>query len=498
MLTRLKVTGFKNLIDVDIPFGPFTCVAGANGVGKSNLFDAISFLSHLAEHTLIDAARSIRDEEGKKADVSSLFHRSEGKTDELIRFEAEMIIPSEGADDLGQRAEASHTFLKYTIELEYISNESANLLGNLQIKKEELSRIKKSGAKKRLGFDCSKEWLDSVILAGKTRGEYISTTDTGGEVFLRLHQDQGRGRAKSFSPQNLPRTILSTVNGVESPTASLVKKEMKSWRLLQLEPSALRKPDSFDADNEMGEDGSHLPATLFHLYNTKKKEEKDPPENWVYDQLAHRLRDLIGEISKVEVDRDDMRRLLTLMAYDRDGTPYPARSLSDGTLRFLALAVIELDFRAEGLFCLEEPENGIHPERVPAMLKLLQDIAVDPTMPPASDNLLRQVIVNTHSPLVVSEVPEESLLVVSLKEVVKDGRRFKGADFNWLSDTWRQRILSDKHPIDKGSLLNYLNPITPDLSEGTSESLEAKNKKRKVKQREDLQMLLPFYSEDDE
>lgn len=34
MLTRLKVSGFKNLVDVDVRFGPFTCIAGANGVGK--------------------------------------------------------------------------------------------------------------------------------------------------------------------------------------------------------------------------------------------------------------------------------------------------------------------------------------------------------------------------------------------------------------------------------------------------------------------------------
>lgn len=36
MLTRLKVSGFKNLVDADIRFGPFTCIAGANGVGKSS------------------------------------------------------------------------------------------------------------------------------------------------------------------------------------------------------------------------------------------------------------------------------------------------------------------------------------------------------------------------------------------------------------------------------------------------------------------------------
>lgn len=44
MLTRLQIKGFKNLRDVDLHFGPFTCIAGRNGVGKSNLFDAITFL----------------------------------------------------------------------------------------------------------------------------------------------------------------------------------------------------------------------------------------------------------------------------------------------------------------------------------------------------------------------------------------------------------------------------------------------------------------------
>lgn len=52
MLTRLKVSGFKNLVDVDVRFGPFTCVAGANGVGKSNLFDAIRFLSAIAQRAV--------------------------------------------------------------------------------------------------------------------------------------------------------------------------------------------------------------------------------------------------------------------------------------------------------------------------------------------------------------------------------------------------------------------------------------------------------------
>jgi recombinational DNA repair ATPase RecF len=75
VLTRLKVAGFKNLVDIDVRFGPFTCIAGANGVGKSNLFDAIKFLSALADHQLLDAAMSVRDEGNRTGDVRSLFHR---------------------------------------------------------------------------------------------------------------------------------------------------------------------------------------------------------------------------------------------------------------------------------------------------------------------------------------------------------------------------------------------------------------------------------------
>ena len=74
MLIRLKVDGFKNLVGVDIPFGPFTCIAGPNAAGKSNLFDAIIFLSALADRPLLDAAASVRSQVGPGGDVRRLFH----------------------------------------------------------------------------------------------------------------------------------------------------------------------------------------------------------------------------------------------------------------------------------------------------------------------------------------------------------------------------------------------------------------------------------------
>ena len=76
MLTRLRVSGFKNLVDVDVSFVPFTCIAGTNGVGKSNLLDAIVFLSALADRPLLDAALSVRDQGAKTGDIRGLFHHA--------------------------------------------------------------------------------------------------------------------------------------------------------------------------------------------------------------------------------------------------------------------------------------------------------------------------------------------------------------------------------------------------------------------------------------
>ncbi|MCP4688172.1 MAG: AAA family ATPase, partial [Desulfobacterales bacterium] len=440
MLTRLKINGFKNLVDVDIRFGAFTCIAGVNGVGKSNLFDAIKFLSDLAGDTLINAALSVRDKGGKTTDVRSLFHRAGGLRTGRMSFDAEMIIPLEGVDDLGQLAKAGITFLRYRVELAYRRDARSPSLGSLELLMEELEHINLGDAPKKLKFPHgAKTWRKSV-LKGRRTTPYISTEDDGDSRVIKLRQDGSSGRPKSFLAETLPRTVLSTVNAAESPTALLARKEMQSWRLLQLEPSSLREPDKFTTPPGLGFDGSHLPATLHYLARTHESNDilsENRTSSWIYDQAAMRLSELIDDLYTIDVDRDERRELLTLEVTDLDGTVHPARSLSDGTLRFLALAVLELDAEASGVICLEEPENGIHPARIPAILRLLKDISIDLDYPVGSDNPLRQVIVNTHSPPVVSQVDDNSLLVAELKETIKKGRRFKRARFAWLPDTWR-------------------------------------------------------------
>ena len=267
--------------------------------------------------------------------------------------------------------------------------------------------------------------------------------------------------------------------------------------MLQLEPGALRKSDELHQvrNAKLGVDGSCLPATLYRL-KKESEEKEDQPD--VYQQLANRLSELITDVSEIGIDKDERRELLTLKLKSKDGTWHPARSLSDGTLRFLGLAVIELDQNSSGVICLEEPENGIHPEKIKSVIKLLEDICTDTSEAVGSDNPLRQVIINTHSPIVVQQVPEDSLLMAALKETSLDGKFFRKASYSPLSDTWHTKIDPQVKSVMLGDLLAYLNAVEwKQENEGETETSTQKNKDKKrskrVIDRKDIQQLvLPF------
>jgi len=487
MLTRLKINGFKNLVNLDLRFGPFTCIAGSNAVGKSNIFDAIEFLSLLSEKPFVEAASLIRNQKdstsNKTSSIRSIFHRIGNSFSKKISIEVEMIIPKSGQDELGQPAKATYNFLRYSLELEYDDSDRINNRGPIKITKEELIPIIKSTSSKHLLFEHIPMWRNSV-LQGKRGVEFISTkTNDESEILINLHQDGGSsGKPKSFLAENLPRTVLSTVSyASETPTVLLAKREMQSWRQLQLEPSAIRLPDSLDKfsySSKLGSDGSNLPATVYRLM--KEQDES------IYVQLANSLSELIPDVQSVSIDRDEKRQLLTLMVINKDGTPLPARSLSDGTLRFLALAVLDLDYSAGGLICLEEPENGIYPDRIPAIIELLRSIPVDTNEEDDADNPLRQVIINTHSPRVVYEIPDSSLVFVELKEIVVDGVKCKTPHVSALSNTWRT-TKGNMRPIAKGKLLSYFDI---NATRTMDWFINGKQKQEtKIKNREDLMTL---------
>ena len=162
MLTRLRVSGFKNLVDVEVYFGPFTCIAGANGVGKSNLFDAIAFLSALAlKNRLLTPLCACEMKEDGVGMSEVCFTELEENTATKCLSKLKWSFREKGTMTWAQPAEATITFLRYALVSRYRPNEGQRAVGGLEILKEELTRIKLGDAAKHPSL-CSLSCLERI------------------------------------------------------------------------------------------------------------------------------------------------------------------------------------------------------------------------------------------------------------------------------------------------------------------------------------------------
>ncbi|MGB0561179.1 MAG: AAA family ATPase [Spirulinaceae cyanobacterium] len=518
MLTRLKVSGFKNLVDVDVRFGPFTCIAGANGVGKSNLFDSIKFLSNLATMPLTEAALSIRGKNSKFSDIRNLFHRVGDTYASRISFEAEIIVPQTSLDEFFVDREEAFTVYRYILHLAYQDHEIPILDNPLQVVFEKLSLLGKDEFKS--AFDQKSEWYKSAIrVVSQEQRIFVYGVDSkSGHIFndfssqkylSNLSPDEKPKSALNlhlYFPDATARTILSTIPQNLSSSAGTfnmspamwVRKEMQSWQNFHFEPSALRKPSKFSDPVQLGSDGSHLPKTLYGIAH-----KSEHPEN-VFCEISNKMMGFIEGARSVEIDQDKIEEWLTLALRYKDGTKLPAHQLSDGTLRLLALATLELDDNATGVYCIEEPENGFHPEFIRDVIQQLRDIAVDPQFPVEEGNSLRQVIINTHSPTVVRLVPDESLVIAGKTKARLNGEICTVVEFSCLDDTWRcakgNRKENGMRSVYKGHLVPYLNPTPIGYESDKNNHQNGLDngdhpEPRKVIERKDLHRYIPGFQD---
>jgi predicted ATPase len=429
MLTRLRVSGFKNLLDLDVRLAPFTCFVGPNGVGKSNLFDAVRFLRLLASHPVPEAVARLREAQGRAPSPSGLFTAFGGYRSAELRIAADMIVDRRVIDDYGVAAEAAISTLRYEIAFRIDDSEPDRLV----LTHESLLPLKASEVRRTLGFAHDKSFEDSAIAGVRRGGSFITTGQDG---TIQLHQD-GHGGRKVPSAKS-SRTVLSGVNA-DFPSALAALREMQSWRTLLLEPSAMRAPSLYRDPRIIDERGAHLAGTLARLVRERGE--------GVLTEVANRLAELIDDVHQISIEDDQRFETLTVHVRGRDGIFRPATSLSDGTLRFLVLATLCVDPTVTGTLCLEEPENGIHPDRVEAMVKLLRDLALDPNTSVGEDNPLRQVLVNTHSPLVYKAVRNDDRVFMEPVEALMEGVRGTVAQARVPNESWRARCEEPRHEI---------------------------------------------------
>ncbi|WP_413732433.1 MULTISPECIES: AAA family ATPase [unclassified Shewanella] len=448
MLTRLEVDGFKNLLNFTLDFGPVTCIAGLNGVGKSNIFDAIKLLSLLTNNDIHSAASLVRENQ-EFGDINDIFFTDGEDRHDRIKIAAEMIVPEDVTDDFGRKASVKSTYLRYEIELRLGIDEYGN--NKIEIIHEYLKHILKNDATEKLKFPLSASKFRDKVVVNRRKGTAFISTNTAddGIVEIHIHQDGGSsGQTKKIPARLAPRSVIANTNSIELPTILAAKREMESWMFIALEPSSMRRSNSFRDPRKISSNGDYLASTLHKIF---KKDSS------ALDRIIRKMNN-ITKVSDIKIDEDLKRDIFTLQVKEQSGAFIPARGLSDGTLRFLTLSIISEDAEFTGLLCFEEPENGIHPAKLSAMLELLREISVDSDDEVSEVNPLRQMVIATHSPIMVQLQDINDLVLADVVKVKGPfGRPANTIRCKPIFKSWRSNKLdAGCSTVSISSIMTYL------------------------------------------
>ncbi len=440
MITKIFVDGFKTFNNFEMEFSPLTVLAGPNASGKSNLFNALHLLASLAE---TDLKTSFSQQRGELIELFTQYKT--GYVNEMT-FEVEMLVDKKARDNWGGEAELKYTRLRYRLKIQRKTNEKG--INNLAIVEEHLERIPQhedNWVKIFIPSSCLEQWRPKVRF-GKRSKAYIYTELSNENVAIKIPQD-GKLGGKETPAKNVLQTVLSGVNSVDFPHVFAAKEEMRSWRFLQLNPELLRKSGSYSDDEAIAQNGKNLAATLHRLKTSNESALTD---------IARQLNNLLPNLIKVDVYDNKADKQYIIKVGSEDGNEFTSQVLSEGTLRLLVLCVLQYDDKQKGLLCFEEPENGIHPFRMQAMATLLKNLSVDFN---DTNMLLRQVIVNTHSPVLVGEMFKLEGNLVTI----------------WLS-----RLITRLKEVAGQKIKLKVTQVTPIFRKGTQLSLNFSDSERKI------------------
>ena len=125
---------------------------------------------------------------------------------------------------------------------------------------------------------------------------------------------------------------------------------------------------------------------------------------------------------------------------------FSAYQLSDGTLRFIALAVLLMQPNPPAVIIIDEPELGLHPFAIEKLAGMVQ-----------AASSTAQIIAATQSPGFISHFSSDDVIVIDKSEVENQtvfNRLNTDALRNWLDDftlgdLWERNIINAAQPFRK-------------------------------------------------
>ncbi len=350
MLTRMKVSNFKALRNVDIALRERNVLIGPNKSGKSTILQVLNILTQVMNGG--DVSRAFGGELGFQQWLWK--GRSEGD----IHIE----IWGEDTHAQSQPGKELREF-HYTIEV------GLDALRSVTLKRELLEVVETSDGK-------STTLIDAQLGTGKSRR-------MNGEPLFENPGSPG----KPFLSYEIP--------GWE---ANELRRYIAGWHFYQLIPE-LPKVTAAQASAQpfLDTSGAQLSAWL-HTFQANYPE--------AFSRIAEVAKEAFPEVEALATPVSQGGTTFLTSKEHGLNTPITVFHLSDGELKFLQLLSIIFSPLPVNLVCVEEPENHLHPR----LLELLIETADRVRMENAPHG--SQAFVTTHSPFLVDKLDPEDVIVV--------------------------------------------------------------------------------------
>ena len=349
MITRVHVTNFKTLRDIELTLGRRNVLVGPNMSGKSNFISVLRFLQRMVlpapgVHGLTNAITSM-------GGFEELAWR--GGTSNLITFhlagDVQGAVPGEGL---------------WEYRLDILGGRGGQVLVQ-----SEILRIKFATG-----------WID-LIGKDAASGRRVLRNEQGAQISL-IDADRS---ALEYEVPDWPGNAL--------------RMRLASTRFYQLVPQAIKQVNQASAPGALDEHGSNFSSWLM-LLQTRYGDE-------VFGKINSVARDVLPELTDLRTWPTGQATVFLAAVEKSLRTPVPLWHMSDGEVCFIALLSLLLCPEELGapLYCVEEPENYLHPRLIATLAQL------DKQRQEELGAGAAQAIVSTHSLHLVDQAKLEDLIV---------------------------------------------------------------------------------------
>ena len=350
-IESLKIKNYKTFRDVELIDLPELAVfVGANGVGKSTLFDVFGFL----RDALKDNIRYALQNRGGFKEVIS---RNQSG---LIEIELQFRINIAGKDRL----------VTYKIE---IGEENGKPFINREILRY-----------KRGQFGSPFHFIDFA------RGQGYAINNE--EDFDKPDEELEREEQKLGSPDIMAIKGLGQFERFKA--ANAFRTFIENWHVSDFHIAEARPSRESRYAEHLSPTGDNLSLVAQFMF-------ENHPE--IFDKVLQKMKQRVPGINNVTAEATVDGRIVLRFQDGSFKDPFIANYVSDGTIKMFAYLILLYDPNPHPLLCIEEPENQLYPS---LLLELLDEFR-------AYAKKGGQVFVSSHSPdLLNGTTPDETFWLV--------------------------------------------------------------------------------------